>query len=162
MLISLIAALSRNRVIGADNRLPWKLPADMRHFRQLTMGKPLLMGRKTYQSIGKPLPGRTNIIVTRDRDFRVPGTLVVNSISQGIEAAGDQEELMVIGGASIYEATLPLAGRMYLTFIHHDFPGDARFVDYDDEAWIETAREDHPADEDNPYACSFVTLDRKP
>ncbi len=161
MLISLVAALARNRVIGIDNRLPWKLPADLRHFRNITMGKPILMGRKTFQSIGKPLPGRANIIVTRDPGFQAPGARVVNSISQGIRAAQGHEELMVIGGASIYEIALPLAKRMYLTFIHQDFPGDTKFVNYDERDWVETAREDHPADEDNPCAYSFVILERK-
>ncbi len=161
MLISLVAALARNGVIGVDNRLPWRLPADLRHFRHLTMGKPVLMGRKTFQSIGKPLPGRTNIVVTRDADFQAPGVIVVDSITAGIQAAEGHEELMVIGGASIYEAMLPQAGRMYLTFIHQDFAGDARFVDYDENEWVETAREDHPADDDNPCAYSFVTLERK-
>ncbi|HFD92582.1 MAG TPA: type 3 dihydrofolate reductase [Gammaproteobacteria bacterium] len=161
MLISLVAALARNGVIGVDNRLPWRLPADLRHFRHLTMGKPVLMGRKTFQSIGKPLPGRTNIVVTRDADFQAPGVIVVDSITAGIQAAEGHEELMVIGGASIYEAMLPQAGRMYLTFIHQDFAGDARFVDYDKDEWVETMREDHPADDDNPCAYSFVTLERK-
>lgn len=161
MRISLIAALARNRVIGVDNRLPWRLPADLRHFRQLTMGKPVLMGRKTFQSIGKPLPGRINIVVSQNPAFQVPGVIVVDSIERGIAAAREHDELMVIGGASLYETMLPKAGRMYLTFIHEDFPGDARFVVYDENEWVETAREDHPADEANPCAYSFVTLERK-
>ncbi len=161
MRISLIAALSRNGVIGRDNRLPWKLPADMRHFRQLTMGKPILMGRKTFQSIGKALPGRSNIVVSRNPAFQAAGCIVVDSIEGGIEAAGACEELMVIGGAAIYRAALPLAERMYLTVIQADVEGDARFVEFDKKEWLETARADYAADEENAYPYSFITLERR-
>ena len=161
MLISLIAAMSQNRVIGIDNQLPWKLPADLRHFRSISMGKPILMGRRTFESIGKPLPGRINIIVSRNPAFRVQGGIVVSTISEGIRAAEEHEELMVIGGASIYSAILPLTNRMYLTLIHQDFAGDAYFTNFDESEWAETERQDCPVDEFNPYAYSFITLQRK-
>ncbi len=161
MLISLIAAMSQNRVIGFENQLPWKLPADMRHFRSITMGKPVLMGRKTFESIGKPLPGRINIIVSHDPAFRVPGGIVVSTISEGIRAAAEHEELMVIGGASIYTAMLPQADCMYLTLIHYDFAGDAYFTNFDESEWVEIERQDCPADKINPHAYSFITLQRK-
>ncbi len=161
MRIALIAALSRNGIIGRDNRLPWKLPADMRHFRQLTMGKPILMGRKTFQSIGQALPGRSNIVVSRNPAFQAAGCIVVDSIEAGMQAAGDCEELMIIGGAAIYRAALPLAARMYLTVIQADIEGDARFVEFDSKEWLETARIDCEADEENPYPYSFITLERR-
>ncbi len=159
--IALIAAVARNGVIGRDNRLPWHLPADLRHFRQLTLGKPVLMGRRTFESLGKPLPGRTNIVLTRDPDFRAPGCIVVHALTEGIAAAGECEELMVMGGAALYAAALPLADRMYLTRIHHAFAGDTRFVAYDEREWVTTAREDHAPDGDNPYPYSFITLQRR-
>ncbi len=159
--IALIAAVARNGVIGRDNRLPWHLPADLRHFRRLTLGKPVLMGRRTFESLGRPLPGRTNIVLTRDPDFHAPGCIVVHSLPEGIAAAGECEELMVMGGAALYEAALPLADRMYLTRIHHAFAGDTRFAAYDEKEWVTTAREDHAPDEDNPYPYSFITLHRR-
>ncbi len=133
----------------------------MRHFRSITMGKPLLMGRKTFESIGKPLPGRINIIVSRDPAFQVQGGIVVNTITEGIRAADGHEELMVIGGASIYTAILPQVDRMYLTLLHHDFAGDTYFTSYDESEWVETERQDCAADELNPYAYSFITLQRR-
>ncbi len=159
--IALIAALSRNGVIGRDNGLPWELPADMRHFRELTLGKPVLMGRKTFQSIGRALPGRRNIVVSRDPCFRAKDCLVVDSIAAGIAAAGESEELMIIGGAAIYRATLPLAQRMYLTMVQAEVEGDAYFVDFDQAEWRETARVDRDADGENALPYSFVTLERR-
>lgn len=161
MIISLVVAMDEGRVIGIDNRLPWRLPADLQHFRRVTMGKPVLMGRKTFDSIGKPLAGRDNIVVTQDRRYRPAGVTVVHSIDQAFAAAGDADEIMVIGGASFYEQLLPRAQRLYLTEIHHSFAGDAFFPAVDPEAWRETAREDHGPDEKNPYAYSFVTLERQ-
>lgn len=161
MIISLVAAMDEGRVIGIDNRLPWRLPADLQHFRRVTLGKPVLMGRKTFDSIGKPLAGRDNIVVTQDRHYRPAGVTVVHSIDEALAAAGDAGEIMVIGGASFYEQLLPHARRLYLTEIHHRFAGDAFFPAVDPEAWRETAREDHGPDEKNPYAYSFVTLERQ-
>ena len=160
MIISLIAAMGEGRVIGIENRLPWRLPADMKHFRALTMGKPVLMGRKTFDSIGKPLPGRANIVVSQDPDFHPDGVAVANSIAEALAAGREAAEIMVIGGASFYAQLLPRAQRLYLTEIHHTFAGDAFFPDWNPGEWREIAREDHNADSDNSYPYSFVTLVR--
>jgi len=161
MKISLIAAMTDDRVIGIENRLPWKLPADMKWFRQHTLGKPIVMGRKTFESFGaKPLPERMNIVITRDRDYRAEGAVVVHDIDEALAAAGDAEEVMIIGGASFYEQMLPRADRLYLTFVHADVEGDAWFPEFDRCQWREVFREDHEADEKNPYAYSFVILER--
>ena len=160
MIISLIAAMGQGRVIGIENRLPWRLPADMKHFRALTMGKPILMGRKTFDSIGKPLPGRTNIVVSQDPDFHPEGVTVARSIAEALLAGGEAEEIMVIGGASFYAQLLPRAQRLYITEIHHDFAGDAFFPAWNPGEWREIAREDHSADGENSYSYSFVTLVR--
>ena len=160
VIISLIAAMGKGRVIGIENRLPWRLPADMKHFRALTLGKAVLMGRKTFDSIGKPLAGRINIVVTQDRQFRADGVRVAHSIEEALTLAGDQEEIMVIGGASFYAQLLPRAQRLYLTEIHQDFLGDAFFPAWQADEWRETARVDHAPDGDNPYPYSFVTLER--
>jgi len=160
MIISLIAAMDKNRLIGIENRLPWRLPADMKHFRALTMGKPVLMGRKTFDSIGKPLPGRSNIVVSQDPDFRPDGVAVANSIAEALAAGGEAAEIMVIGGASFYAQLLPRAQRLYITEIHHAFAGDAFFPAWNPGEWREIAREDHNADNDNSYPYSFITLVR--
>jgi len=159
--IALVAAAAQNGVIGSDNRLPWHLPADLKHFKQVTMGKPVVMGRKTFESIGRALPGRTNIVITQSRDYTAPGCLVVNTLDQALAAAGDGGEIMIIGGATLYTACLSRATRIYLTRIHHDFPGDARFPDLDLKQWREIERRDCPADDKNPYAYSFIVLERR-
>jgi len=161
MKISLIAAMADNRVIGIENRLPWNLPGDMQWFRRHTMGKPIVMGRKTFESIGKALPGRTNIVVTRDASFFAADCVVVNSIEGAIEAAGDADEMMVIGGASFYEQTLPQADRLYLTLVHADIEGDAWFPVVEFSQWHMVSEEKHLADESNPYDYSFLVLERK-
>jgi len=159
--ISLIAAMTDDRVIGIGNRLPWKLPADMRWFRRHTLGKPIVMGRKTFESFGaKPLPERLNIVITRDPDYRAEGAVVVHDIDAALRAAGEADEVLIIGGASFYEQMLPRADRLYLTFVHADIEGDAWFPEFDPSAWHEIHREDHPADEKNPYPYSFVILER--
>ena len=160
LLISLIAAMSDRRVIGVKNRLPWHLPADLKWFRQQTMGKPILMGRLTFESIGRPLPGRTNIIVTRDRDYRVDGALVCHDIEAALAAAGDAEEIMVIGGATFYRQMMSRASRLYITVVHADIAGDAWFPEIDASRWREDQRIDHPADDANPYPYSFVIYNR--
>jgi dihydrofolate reductase len=160
MIISLIAAMGKERVIGIENRLPWHLPADMKHFRMLTMGKPVLMGRKTFDSIGKPLPGRTNIVVSQDADFKPEGVRVARSIAQALSVGKEAEEIMVIGGASFYGQLLPQAQRLYITQIHHDFLGDAFFPPWKPGEWREIEREDHDADDVNIYPYSFITLSR--
>lgn len=158
--LSIIAALSDNRVIGRDNALPWRMPADLAHFKRLTMGKPIVMGRRTWESLPGLLPHRTHIVVSRDRDYRLEGGFVVHSIEEAIEFAGDADELMVVGGANLYAQTLPMASRLYLTFVHGQFDGDTRFPDYEPADWREVARETHAADARNPYPYSFVTLQR--
>ena len=159
--IAIIAAMTDDRVIGIENRLPWKLPADMKWFRRHTLGKPIVMGRKTFESFGgKPLPERLNIVITRDRDYRADGAVVVHDIDAALAVAGDAEEVMIIGGASFYEQMLPRADRLYLTFVDADVEGDAWFPEFDRSHWREVYREDHEADEKNPYAYRFVILER--
>ena len=161
MRVALIAALAENRVIGRDNRLPWRVPADLKHFRALTMGKPVIMGRKTWESIGRPLPGRDNIVVTRAAGYRAEGCRVVHSVSEALQAATGADEAMIIGGANLYEQTLDAADRLYLTQIRAEVEGDACFPEFDTQAWREIERESHPADERNEYAYDFVVLERR-
>lgn len=160
MRISIIAAMAKNRVIGVRNELPWRLPADMRRFRQITMGHPVLMGRKTHESIGKPLPGRENIVLSRNSGYSAESCVVVHDVDAAIARCAADAEVMIIGGASFYAQVLPRAARMYLTYVHHDFEGDQYFPAFDECEWRESAREDFAADETNPYSFSFVTLDR--
>ena len=160
MIISIIAAMSENRVIGQHNRLPWHLPADLKLFKRLTMGKPVLMGRKTFESIGRPLAGRTNVIISRNPRFKADNCIVAHSLEEAIGAVKTSDELMVIGGASFYEQALPLADRMYLTMIHSTFPGDAFFPKYKKEEWREIERSDHGASDANPYSYSFIVMQR--
>ena len=160
MTISLIAAISRNGVIGKGDGLPWYLPADLRHFKELTLRKPVIMGRKTFETMGKPLEKRRNIILTRDKDYKIEGAEVVHSLQEALRLSSGEPEVMVAGGATVYEQVLPYADRMYLTFIHQDFEGDTRFPEYDEKVWIEREREDHSANE-HPYAFSFVLLERE-
>lgn len=162
MEISIIAAMARNRVIGIENRLPWKLPADMKWFRLHTLGKPIVMGRKTFESFGgKPLPDRHNIVISRDENYRAQGATVVNSIDEALSVAGDVDEVMIIGGASFYEQMLPRTDRIYLTLVEMEPEGDAWFPDYDAGQWQELERHPHEADDKNPCAYTFVILDRK-
>jgi len=160
MKISIIVAMAANGVIGQDNELPWHLPADLKHFKQTTMGKPILMGRKTWESIGRPLPGRTNIVITRDSAYTAAGCIVVNSIEAAIAAAGEQDEVMVIGGAELYRQVLPCADTIYLTRIHASFDGDTRFPEISDAEWQQLERVDHEADEKNLQDYSFIRLER--
>jgi dihydrofolate reductase len=161
--IALVVARAENGVIGRDGAVPWRIPADMQHFRRVTMGKPCIMGRKTWESLPKkPLPGRTNIVITRDRAFQAAGAVVVHSLEDALsraQAAGP-EEIAVIGGADIYGLTLPYAGRVYLTEVHADIEGDTVMPPLDPADWKETARERHERDAaDHPF--SFVTLERR-
>jgi len=146
--ISLLVAMARNRVIGRDNQLPWHLPADLKRFKQLTLGQPVIMGRKTYDSIleqlGKALPGRDNIIVTRNPGFKAPGCKVAASLQEAIALAGDAREIWVIGGGQIFAESLPMASRVYLTLIHADVAGDAHFPEVDWGSWKVRWREMHP------------------
>ena len=160
--VSLIVAMAKNRVIGANNTLPWHLPADLKHFKTLTMGHHIVMGRKTYDSIGKPLPGRTSVVVTRNANYAPPGVVVVNSLESAISACADDEEIFVIGGAELYRQAIALADRIYLTEIDADIPGDAHFTELDRKLWQETGRVSHAPDEKNLYHYHFVVYDRKP
>ena len=161
MIISIIAAIGNNWVIGKNNKIPWNLPEDMEHFKKLTLGKPVIIGQRTFQSIGKPLSGRTNIILTKDDNFKQEGCLIANSIEEALKAAGNAEEVMICGGESVYRQFLPLANRMYLTLVEGDYEGDAFFPEFDYKDWNETERIKNEPDKDNPYKYSFVTLERK-
>jgi len=162
MIISIIVAIGNNRVIGIKNALPWKLPADMEHFRQLTAQKPLIMGQKTFESIGKALPGRTNIVLTLDKNFQAADCLIAHSIEEALQIAKEKgEEVMICGGVSVYKQFLPLADRMYLTLIDGDFEGDAFFPEFDWNDWDEIERIENQPDKNNPYKYTFLTLERK-
>ncbi len=160
MRLSLVAAMDRNRLIGADDRLPWRLPADLAHFKRLTLGKPVLMGRRTFESIGRPLPERHNIVVTRDPGFRADGCTVVHSIEAGLAAAAAASEVMVIGGASVYAQCLARAGRMYLTRIDAEFEGDTFFPAWNPSEWREVESRAFEPDERNAYPYRFEVLER--
>jgi dihydrofolate reductase len=153
--------MAENRVIGVNNTLPWRLPADLRHFRQLTTGHHVIMGRRNYESIGKPLPDRTNIVITRNPAYQAPGCRVKHSLAQALQNTQDDPEVFIIGGAEIYRQAIADADRIYLTLVHADISGDTFFPEFDAREWRETSRTRHEADEKNPYAYSFVTYDRK-
>lgn len=160
MKISMIAAMAKNRVIGANNAMPWHLPADLKHFKAVTLGKPVIMGRKTYESIGKALPGRQNIVISRS-GFEAEDATVVTDSQSALDAAENIEEVMIIGGGKIYEMFLPQATQLYLTFIELDVEGDTQFPDYQTHGqWQEINREAHQADEKNAYNYEFITLSR--
>jgi dihydrofolate reductase len=150
--------MARNNVIGRDNGLPWRLPEDLKHFKTITMGKPVLMGRKTYESIGKPLPGRINLVLTRDTRWRAEGVVVVHSVAEALQG----DEVAGIGGAEIFQLLIPLAARIYLTRIEADIPGDTVFPPLDYSQWVETDSRRFTADERNAYDMTFVTLERAP
>ena len=160
-LVSLISAMDSNRLIGKDSTLPWHMPADLAFFKRTTMGKPIIMGRKTYESIGKPLPGRVNIIVTRNAALSFPGCDIASSIDSAIALARDSEEVMIIGGASLFQQTIGSANQIYLTLIHHSFSGDTWFPRIDTNQWRQISREDFPADSNNYYSYSFITYTRE-
>ena len=160
MIISLIVSMGRNRVIGRNNKIPWYLPADLKRFKQLTTGKPIIMGRKTFESIGRPLPNRTNIIVTHDANYKAEGCIVVHSVEEALKAAEGSEEIMVIGGSKIYEQFFPISNKIYLTVIDEDFDGDTLFPEYKKEDWKEVSREDHKEDEQNWYDYVYITLEK--
>lgn len=160
MILSIITAMDNNRLIGKDNALPWKVPADLQFFKKVTMFKPIIMGRKTFESIGRPLPGRRNIIITRDQEFTAEGCELVYSPAMAIEAVQDVEEAMIIGGANIYQQFLEKADRLYLTKVLGEFEGDAWFPEIDFSQWGLTEKQDHKADEKNECDYSFQTFDR--
>ncbi len=167
MKIVLIAAFAQNRVVGINNTLPWHLPEDLKYFKRTTTGKAIIMGRKTYDSIGRPLPNRTNIVISRNSELKIEGVKVVDSLQAAIDLAKEVnfingvEEVMVIGGASIYEEALPQADRLYITHVHAEVAGDAYFPEVDFSQWQEISRDDYAASESNPYDYSFVVYDNK-
>ena len=169
MKISLIAAVAENGVIGIDNTLPWHLPGDLQYFKSTTMGKPMLMGRKTFESLGKPLPGRPHIVITRDKKYKLDhfqNCYVAHSVdeamkvSQALAQENASEELIVIGGAEIYELMLPMVDRLYLTEVHASVEGDTCFPEYNKLQWSEIKRESFESSGTNPYDFSFVTFER--
>ncbi len=171
MTISLIAAMAQNRIIGRDTAdgepgLPWHLPDDFAYFKQKTSGHAIIMGRKSLDALGKPLPKRTNIVITRNPDFGATGVVVVNTLDTALkaakkaEAAHEQPELFVIGGAEIYALALPVANRIYLTEIHRDYDGNAAFPEFDKTEWTEVSRQPHPADDRHEAAFDFVVYEK--
>ena len=154
--ISIIVAMAKNRVIGKDNDMPWHLPADLQHFRKMTTGKPIIMGRKTYESIGRPLPKRHNIIVSRNADYEVEGCDVVGSLEEAVACAGEVEEVMIIGGGFLYEQTINRVDKLYLTFIDLEVEGDTLFPSYEHLSLTKIESEHHKADEKNPHNYEFT------
>ncbi len=163
--LSILVAMAKNRVIGRNNQLPWHLPADLKHFKLLTMGQTIVMGRKTYESIGRPLPGRENIIITRQTGYKVPGAIVVNSLQDAIlkceESSTINSENFIIGGEKLYWQTLDICQRIYITEIQSDFEGDVFFPEFDRSDWKEIQRDKHTSENDTHIEYHFVILDRK-
>ena len=159
MIISFVVAMAENGVIGKDNALPWRLSPDLKRFRRITMGHVIIMGRKTHESIGRPLDGRKNIVITRNPKFRPEGVTVVGSIDEAL-ASADGNEIMIIGGADLYRQILPRADRIYLTLIHASFEGDTYFPEMDEKEWREVEREDVEPGVDAEFGYSFITLER--
>ena len=162
MIRSLVVARARNGVIGRDNQLPWRLPADLAYFKKVTMGHPIIMGRRTWESIGRPLPGRLNIVVSRNRAYDAPGATVVGSLAEAWRAAGDAAEACVIGGTSLFEEALPVADRIHLTEVEADVEGDTWFPPFDRADFTEREVARHPRDERHEHPFRIVVLERKP
>lgn len=160
MKISLVVAMTRDYVIGRDNGLPWRLPEDLKRFKAITLGKPVLMGRRTFESIGKPLPGRTNLVLTRDADWSADGVIVVHSVDEALSRVREAEEVAGIGGAEVFRLLMPMATCIHVTWVEADLPGDTWFPRFNQSHWRETASRRLPADERNSYDMTFVTLER--
>lgn len=156
-----VVAMDENGLIGRDNDLPWRLPADLQYFRSVTMGKPIIMGRHTHESIGRPLPGRQNIVITSLADYQAEGCEVVHSVDKALRIANTTDEVMVIGGASLYKQMFDQVDRLYLTRVHATLEGDTWFPDWDKSQWQQISCESHPADEKNQYAYSFEVYERR-
>ena len=161
MIISLIVAMDKNRVIGRDGGLPWRLSSDLRHFKEITMGKPIVMGRKTHASIGRVLPGRENVVVSRNHDYLAKDCTVLQSLECVYARFSHLDEIMIMGGADLYRQTLDKAHRIYLTEVHAECSGDTYFPELDRDAWKEVDRQDFKADDRNEYDYSFMVLERK-
>lgn len=162
MRISLVVAMAENRVIGRGNDLPWHLPADLRRFKALTTGHVILMGRRTFESIGRPLPRRRSVVISRNPDYRAAGAEVVGSLDEALARAAGEDEVFVIGGAAIFAAALPRADRIYLTLVHARPPGEVRFPPLDEAEWVVAEEEDHPADERHRWPFTFRRYERRP
>ncbi len=158
---AIIVAVAQNQTIGKNNGLIWHLSADLKRFKALTTGHAIIMGRKTFESIGKPLPNRTSIIITRQKDYKQDSCIVVHSIQEALEAVKNQEKVFIIGGGTIYKEAIPQADELFLTLVHHDFEGDTFFPEIKKSEWEQVRREDHLADEKNEYAYSFIDYKRK-
>ena len=159
MIVSIVVAISENHAIGKNNQLLWHLPKDLKHFKEITSGGTVIMGRKTYDSVGKPLPNRRNIIITRQQ-IKIAGCEVVNSLQAALDLCRDHKEVFIVGGAEIYKQAMPLTDRIYLTIVHENFEADTYFPEISKDIWKETERTDHEADEKNPLSFSFITLER--
>ena len=162
MTVSLVVAASKNNVIGRDGELPWHLPEDLRHFKRITTGKPVIMGRKTFESIGRPLPDRHNIVMTRDPDYAAEGCDVVDSVAEALDVAGDADEVMIIGGGQVYRDFLPRADRIYMTRVQAEVQGDTRFPRIEGNAWRLVSAEHHAADEKHEFAFEMMVFERRP
>ncbi|MEN8185819.1 MAG: dihydrofolate reductase [Bacteroidota bacterium] len=159
-MLTIIAAIAENNALGKDNQLIWHLPADLKRFKKVTSGHHVIMGRKTFDSLGKPLPNRTTIIITRKNDYHVEGCLTANSLDEAIELARADKDPYILGGAEIYKQAMAVADKLDLTFIHHKFEADAFFPEIDKSVWKETSRQDYKADEKNKYDYSFVSYEK--
>jgi len=158
--ISLIVAMAKNGVIGRNNQLPWRLPADLAHFKALTMGKPMVMGRKTWESLPGLLPGRRHIVVTRDEHYQAEGCTLVHSLDEALNLTAGEPEVMIVGGGTLYKEMMPMADRLYLTLVDAEVAGDAHFPQIDWQAWREVSRQPHGEDERNPFPYTFLELER--
>lgn len=159
-MITIIAAIAENNALGKDNQLIWHLPADLKRFKKVTLNHHIIMGRKTFESLGRPLPNRTTIIISRNTNFKADGCIIVNSLQQALEAAKEDKNPFILGGAEIYKQAIEIADKLDLTFVHHQFKADAFFPEIDKTIWEETSREDFKADKNNNYNYSFVTYIR--
>ncbi len=160
-MLSIIVALSENNVIGRENNLPWKLSADLKRLKAITMGHHLIMGRKTWESLGRPLPGRTNVVITSDKNYKAEGGVVVHSFNEALQTSAHDNEAFVFGGGKIFREALPVVTKIYMTIVHAKIDGDTFFPGLDKNEWHEVEREDFKADEKNQYDYSFITLERK-
>ncbi|MDO9595426.1 MAG: dihydrofolate reductase [Lutibacter sp.] len=160
-MVTIIAAIAANNALGKDNQLIWHLPVDLKRFKKTTLNHAVIMGRKTYESLGKPLPNRANILITRDKNYKAEGCLVVNSVKEALKAAAEVDENpFILGGAEIYKQAMPFTDKLDITFVHHQFEADVFFPEIDKTIWKETSRENFKADEKNKYDYSFVTFER--
>lgn len=160
MSVSIIVAFDENRLIGRDNQLPWHLPADLKHFKEITMGHHMIMGRRTFESIGKALPGRTSVVITRQLDLQFEGCIMASSLEDAIQKCPANEDVFVIGGADVFNQAMRLCDKLHTTLIHHQFEGDTHFPELDPKVWQVTSRVDYQPDEKNPWSYSYIDYKR--